>query len=209
MQQTGFNKRIYNLSTFTADVRSIIEHMDDLRAAFRGGRVNRAFAEKIMLVVSQVNGCRYCQFGHTRAALAAGVSPEELQKLFQGEFGEFPKEEVIALTFAQHFAETQCQPEPQAWQRLVDFYGEQTAKDILAYLRMITLGNLFGNTFDALLCRLAGKPALGSRFLDEIGVLLGAFVIIPISILLRLLERKFSSLLQPRKEFGETFRNPD
>ncbi len=96
MQQTGFNKRIYNLSTFTADVRSIIEHMDDLRAAFRGGRVNRAFAEKIMLVVSQVNGCRYCQFGHTRAALAAGVSPEELQKLFQGEFGEF----VYALSIS-------------------------------------------------------------------------------------------------------------
>lgn len=200
MERSAFNKRIYNFPTFMADVRSVIAHMDDLRNAARGSRVSRAFAEKIMLVVSQVNGCRYCTYGHTRAALAAGVSEAELQKLFRGEFGEFPEQEVVALTFAQHYAETRCQPDAQAWQRVVDFYGEQTAQDILAYLRMITFGNLFGNTFDALLSRLGGKPAPGSRLLDEIGVLCEAVVIIPIGFVLRLLNRWFPGLTQTRTE---------
>jgi AhpD family alkylhydroperoxidase len=199
-QPQPFNKRIYSLSTFIEDARAVILNMDDLRTAARGGRVSRAFAEKIMLVVSQVNGCRYCTYGHTRAALAAGVSEAELQKLFRGEFGEFPKDEVVALTFSQHYAESHCQPDPLAWQRVVDFYGEQTARDILAYLRMITFGNLLGNTFDALLSRLAGRPAPGSRLLDEMGVLLGAVVVLPIGIVLRLLNRWLSGVSRTRTE---------
>jgi hypothetical protein len=86
----------------------------------------------------------------------------------------FPENEVIALTFAQHYAESCCHPDPAAWERLATYYGAETANDILAYLRMITFGNLFGNTFDALLSRITGKPAPGSSLWSELGVLLGA-----------------------------------
>jgi len=171
--QRAFNRRIYTFPAFRADVRQIFDHMDELRQAARDGRVNKAFAEKIMLVVSSVNGCRYCCYGHSQAALAAGVSESELQSLLALDLGTFPVDEVTALTFSQHYAEANGQPDPVAWQRVVTYYGEATANDILAYLRMITFGNLLGNTFDALLSRMVGKPAPNSSLWSELSVLLG------------------------------------
>ncbi len=49
--EASFNKRIYTYPSFRTDVRQIFDHIDDLRRAARGGRVNQAFAENIMLVV--------------------------------------------------------------------------------------------------------------------------------------------------------------
>lgn len=178
MNQT-FSKRIYTWPSFRSAVRQIFGQMDDLRRATRGGRVSRPFAEKIMLAVTSVNGCRYCAYGHTRAALAAGVSEDELQALMAGELGNFPAEEAVALAFAQHYAESAGQPDPAAWHRLITFYGSDTAQDIMAFIRMITFGNLYGNTFDALLSRFKGNPAVGSHLSDELGVLLGVFVVVP------------------------------
>lgn len=185
----SFNKRIYTVPAFRADVQQIFDHIDDLRRATRAGRVSKAFAEKIMLVVTGVNGCRYCSYGHSRAALAAGISEAELQRLLALDLGPFPTDEVTALTFAQHYAESGCHPDPAAWERLVMNYGADTANDILAYLRMITFGNLLGNTFDALLSRIAGRPAPDSSLRGELGVLLGVFWVIPSRLLLRLLNR--------------------
>jgi len=169
----SFSRRIYSYQTFKEHVHRIFDHMDELRRASRGGHVSHAFAEKIMLVVTAVNGCRYCNYGHSRAALAAGVSEQELQNLLALDLGVFPEDEVVALTFAQHYAETEGQPAAAATERLIGFYGEQTAYDILAYIRMITFGNLLGNTWDALISRFAGKPAAQSTLKDEIKVLFG------------------------------------
>jgi AhpD family alkylhydroperoxidase len=188
-------KRIYTFPAFNAGIQEIIDHMDELRQAARGGRVSKAFAEKIMLVVTRVNGCRYCSYGHSRAALAAGVSDAELQSLLTLDLGTFPTNEVIALTFAQHYAEANCQPDPSAWQRVVAYYGEETANDILTYLRMITFGNLFGNTFDALLSRISGNPVPDSSLRSELGVILGVFWIVPSRLLLRLISRRRSDLV--------------
>lgn len=187
---TSFSRRIYTFLAFKTDVRQIFDHMDELRRAARGGRVSKAFAEKIMLVVTTVNGCRYCNYAHSRAALAAGVSETELQNLLALDLGAFPVEEATALTFAQHYAESACQPDPVAWQRVVAYYGEEAAQDILAYLRMITFGNLLGNTFDALLSRFAGKPAPGSSLGSELGVLLGTLWMPPSRLTLQVFKKK-------------------
>lgn len=172
-------------------------HLEDLYTAVRGKRVDKAFAEKIMLVVTQVNGCRYCSYAHTRAALIAGVRQTDLQNLVAGEFGEFPENQRVALTFAQHYAESMCQPDPSALQGLLIYYGPETALDMLAYLRMITItfGNLFGNTFDALLSRCRGIPAAQSSIINELCVILGGLVIVPcgmvICLFTRLVLRRF------------------
>jgi AhpD family alkylhydroperoxidase len=183
MRNTVFDRRIYSSSTFAETMSDIFVHLKELRSAVRHARIDGEFAEKIMLVVSRVNGCRYCIYGHSRAALASGVSEDELQILLSGELGGFPKEEAVALTFAQHYAESHEHPDPVAWQRLVDCYGLQIAQDILAYLRMITMGNLLGNTFDALLSRINGRPAPGSSFWSETSVLFKALVVFPIGML--------------------------
>lgn len=192
MNTTAFSRRIYTWPEFKTAVGDVFGHMDDLRQAARTGRVSKAFAEKIMLAVTRVNGCRYCAYGHTRAALATGVDEAELQKIMAGDIGCFPEQEAIALAFAQHYAESACQPDPAAWQRVVAYYGTDTGKDIQAYLRMITFGNLYGNTFDALLSRLGGKPASGSSLWGELGVLLGVFVLVPVEMVKGLFHNRSS-----------------
>lgn len=192
--QIAFDKRIFDVPTFRTSIRDLIDRLAECRAAFRAGRVSRAFAERIMLAVTQVNGCRYCDWGHTKAALAAGVSAEELEAIRTGSFDDaIPAAEIRALLFAQHYAHTEGHPDPAAWTALVAAYGPDAARDILCYIRMITVGNLSGNTFDAFLSRLRGRPAPGSTPGQELGVLLGSLVIIPAELLKGVLTRRQSA----------------
>ena len=75
----------------------IVAHMPEFRETVRGGRVSRAFAEKIMMAVTQVNGCRYCAYFHTKMALREGIPPDDLEKLLALELGHFPQEEAVAV----------------------------------------------------------------------------------------------------------------
>jgi len=168
-----FNQRIYTARSFRAAIDDALAHLPDLRAANRAGRVSKAFSERIMLAVTQVNGCRYCSFAHTRVALSAGVPADDIRAMLAGDMDNALEEELVGLMFAQHYAETDGHPDDDARGRLLDAYGPDTARDIVAYIRMITMGNLLGNTFDALLSRLRGRPAQGSSLRDELGVLLG------------------------------------
>lgn len=98
MRGAVFDQRIYTPSTFTEAIRGLYDHLGDMQNAARGGgHVDRKFAEKIMLVVSRVNGFRYCLYGHSHAALVSGVSEGELQTLLSGELGAFSKEDAVAL----------------------------------------------------------------------------------------------------------------
>jgi hypothetical protein len=89
----------------------------------------------------------------------------------------------------RHYAENGCQTDPAACQSLMNCYIPDTAQDILAYLRMITFDNLFGDTFDALLSHIVGKPAAGSSFFGELGVILGGLIVVPFGMIFRLLTR--------------------
>jgi AhpD family alkylhydroperoxidase len=195
-RNAAFNKRIFKLDTFIASVRDLFAHTDDLRAAVRHRRISRAFAEKIMLTVTRVNGCRYCSYAHARMALEAGIGEAELMQLMSGEFKDVPPHEIVALTFAQHYADQRDRFEAEAWQRLVEAYNEQAAHDILAYIRTITFANLIGNTFDAVLSRFVGRPAPGSRFVEEINILLLTTALMPIGLLV-LITLQIAAVFQP------------
>lgn len=142
-----------------------------------------------MLAVTQVNGCRYCSFAHARAALAAGVDRGDIADLLQGDLAAVPAHQVDAVLFAQHYAETEGHPDDEAWQQLVATYGDAVAREILIRIRMITIGNLMGNTLDALLSRLRGRPAQASSVTQELGVLFGSVVIVPAAWIGRALAR--------------------
>jgi AhpD family alkylhydroperoxidase len=149
-----FRKRYYTPRTFARDLRRVLANMGDFRDTVRSGRVSRAFAEKVMLAVTAVNGCRYCAYGHSHWALEAGVEPGEVKRLLASDLGEFPEEEAVALAFAQHWAETAGAPDPEAERRFRDYYGDRVSDDILNWMHMIQMGNLLGNTFDAILWQL-------------------------------------------------------
>jgi AhpD family alkylhydroperoxidase len=149
----GFHKRFYTPRSFFRDFREMVAHRSAIRETARSGRVSRGFAEKIMMAVTAVNGCRYCAYFHTRQALKEGVLEDEVARILSLELGDFPPEEAVALAFAQHWAETQGQPDPEAERRFYETYGPQVSADILNWMRMISMGNLLGNSWDALLWR--------------------------------------------------------
>jgi AhpD family alkylhydroperoxidase len=150
----GFKKRFYTPRAFLRDLGDLIAHLPEFRESARSGRVSRAFAEKIMMAVTAVNGCRYCARFHTGLALREGVPAAEIEQILSAELGAFPEEEAVALAYAQHWAETGGQPDPAAERRFREYYGPQMSDDLLHWMRMIRFGNLAGNTWDAILWRL-------------------------------------------------------
>lgn len=154
----GFRKRFYTPRSFLRDLGDILAHTGEFRDTARSGRVSRAFAEKIMMAVTQVNGCRYCARFHTKVALKEGVPPAEIERILAAEIGHFPEDEAVALAYAQHWAETEGAPDPQAERRFQSYYGPKVSADILNWMRMINFGNLAGNTLDAVLWRLGFRP---------------------------------------------------
>jgi AhpD family alkylhydroperoxidase len=200
MNESAFNKRIFTLATFVASARELFVHLDDLNLAFTQRRISHSFAEKIMMVVTQVNGCRYCSYAHARMALQAGVSENELHDLFQGEFSHIPPHEWTAILFAQHYAEQGDHYAAAAWQKLQDTYGSAAARDMLVHIRVITFANLYGNTFDALLERLRLRPVAGSHFFDEVVVLSAGAAVVPGGLFIGMLARRLSVAVSQRRD---------
>jgi AhpD family alkylhydroperoxidase len=199
MPEYTFNKRIFTFSTFAASARDLFAHLDELHSAFTQHRISRAFSEKIMLAVTQVNGCRYCSYAHTHMALQAGVSEVELRDLLMGEFSHIPAQELIAVLFAQLYAEQADRYDATAWQRLQDTYGVEVANDILTHIRVITFANLYGNTFDALLERLRFHPVRGSHFFDEVTVLSAGATVVPFGLFIGMIVRRLSAAVFQRR----------
>lgn len=121
----------------------------------RGEIISPSFRERLMLAVTQVNRCRYCSYAHAREALSKGISQQEIEALGNGMFEASPPEEVPALLYAQHWAETDGNPEPAVRAQVVARYGEQAVGLMELAMRMIRAGNLSGNTFDYLLHRIS------------------------------------------------------
>ena len=117
---------------------------------------------------------------HTDRCLATGISKEQVEALLQGDIKDTEED---ALKFALHYAETDQPPHLSEVETLKAVYGEEKARDITTALKLIFFGNLTGNTFDAFLSRLKGKPAQESSILFEffvfiIGIIPGFFLLI-------------------------------
>lgn len=108
-----------------------------------------------MLAVTAVEGCRYCSYFHSKLALKGGIPQDEIVKLLSGDIQDCPEDEIIAILYAQHWAESDARPDPKAVQKLQETYGPEKAEAIHLMLHMIRLGNLLGNTWDYLLFRLS------------------------------------------------------
>jgi AhpD family alkylhydroperoxidase len=121
----------------------------------RGETLNKPFRERLMIVVTEVNACRYCSYFHARQALVEGIAEQELQALTEGEFKASPPEERTALLYAQHVAESGGNPDPAARARIEERYGTETAAAIDLTLRVIRIANLMGNTVDFLLYKVS------------------------------------------------------
>lgn len=151
-----FKRRLYpSLSDFVADLRATMGRPRQMRAVMRGDSLDPAFRERLMLAVTAVNGCRYCSYYHARQALVVGITAEEAEALARGVMDGCPAQQLPAVLYAQHWAESDGRPESTARQRIIELYGAQTTEAIELALHTIRIGNMAGNTLDYVLCRLS------------------------------------------------------
>ena len=196
-----FDKRIHNLKTQNEDIQKLIAHSDAFIETQLNPVISKAFSESISLAVTQVNGCKLCGYTHAKNALKAGMTEEEVEFLLSGGFDNAPKEQLEALLYAQHYAESKGNPDPETTRKLLETYGEEKTKDIMSNILIIMLSNLHGNTIEALKYRLKGQGVEDSSFWQEIGVTVNLFKIMPV-ILFKMLLYKLLGLNKKRSRIS-------
>lgn len=193
MKSNELKAKIFTPSVFYKHLKISIENFSELRESRKTGNVSKAFSEKIMLAVTQVNGCRYCNYVHTKSAIDAGASEEEINAMLNGELGNIGNDESLALMFAQHYADTNGMPDKNTYFNFVLHYGEQKAADILANIKVIMAANIHGIALDALQSRFKGKKMKDSKLSNELGISLGILVLLPVAVVQIGFEKLFST----------------
>ncbi len=176
-----FTRKIYTFNTLISDVKDLLSNAKNFATAKKKKLISKSFREKIMLVTTAVNGCVYCAWYHAILSVKSGINRDEINKLLKLQFNTDADDyETLALLYAQHYAETNKNPEKEMTQKLYSFYGNEVARAIILYIKAIYFGNLSGNTFDAFLYRLKGIKAPGSSVLFEfVFFILSAPILLP------------------------------
>ncbi len=172
-------RRIYGAWINCALLSEFLSSLSDMRRAQKKGQIDKAFVKRIMLAVTHVNGCKLCSWFHTKEALKLGMTEKEIAELLDGDISDAPKDEAVALVFAQHYADTLGNVDNAAWLRVVQTYGTDKALAIRACVCMIMAGNAQGNIWGALASRFKGKPEPDSSLWKEISVLACDIFLVP------------------------------
>jgi len=151
-----FKKRTFkNPKEFFSEQWFAIRNLKRWKEAADKGLISASFQERLMMALTAVSGCRFCSYIHAKQALKSGLAPEEISQLLSGDVANCPEEEAVAIIYTQHWAETDAHPDPEAVQKLQQTYGVEKTEAIHLILRMIRIGNLFGNSWDYLLYRIS------------------------------------------------------
>lgn len=177
----GFGKKLYSVHESYWIFYNGIRTMKYMLKSKRNKELSPKFIERIMLAVTEVNNCAICSYAHTKRALESGMSNEEIQKILSGIIVDIPADEVKAVMFAQHYADTRGNPTKESWQRIVETYGISRAKGILGSIRTIMIGNTYGIPWSSFFNRFRGKPDPRSSLQYELSMILGTFLV-PISL---------------------------
>jgi len=155
----------------------------DLIRANKKDILSDEWINHIMLAVTEVNGCALCAYYHSKNALEMGLGQDDVDKLLNGQFEHLEKDETTALLFAQHYADQTGIYAKDAWQRVVDVYGEEKAKAILAAIRMIMFGNVYGISAGAIWGRIKGKKPENTNFWNDLAICLLVIIAIPFGLI--------------------------
>lgn len=176
------DRKLYSLRESYWITYHAIRSIPAIRNAMKKEGMSRQFSERILLAVTEVNGCLICSYAHSRMALETGMSNEEIQNLLAGTFDDVPQEEVAAVLFGQHYAESRGRPTKEAWNRIVALYGTTMALGILGACRVMMWGNAYGIPYSSLINRFKGKPDKRCNLAYEVSMLLSTIIYLPISI---------------------------
>ena len=171
-----FRKRTFSLPLYARSLAAVMTASPVLARALIRPRISRALREQVMLAVTSVNDCRYCNWGHTVLALRNGVDLAALrQTLGSGSASADSTPEEVAIWYAQHVASQLGDADPGAERALAAAWILAEQAEIKAYITAVTFGNLVGNSADAWLARLRGVPVEGGHPAGEAIAALAGF----------------------------------
>lgn len=179
----SFGKKLYSLTEFYKIMYLAFFSIPDFMEVKKEKRLSEHFIERMMLAVTEVNGCAVCSYAHTKMALEAGVTNEEIQKMLSGISEDVPEEELSAVIFSQYYADARGYSSEQSWERIIEIYGLKKAKGILASIRIMMLGNVVGIPWSSFINRFKGKPDERSNLVYEISLILGTIIFLPITLI--------------------------
>lgn len=148
--------------------------------------MNFKLKERIMLAVTEVNGCVLCSYVHTKLALKSGMTDDEIKALLAGDLENVPKEESLAVLFAKDYAYQKENIDPVYYNKIEERYGIYKAKAILSVCEVITMTNSMGIAMGLLKETLTFKHVKRSNILNEILIPILTMVLFPICLILGL-----------------------
>jgi AhpD family alkylhydroperoxidase len=153
--EKGAKKKVYgSRREVFPDFLFVLRNTTRLTRVYRGG-LTPALRERLMVAAAAVYGCRFCSWLHTREALRIGIDKEELARLTGGIIEGCPEEYSIAVLYAQHWADSNAHPSPEAVHRLEETYGIEKAKLVNVVLHPIRLILFMEDLWDSFLSRIS------------------------------------------------------
>lgn len=186
MKDAHFGKKPFSLSEIYQIIYKAVDSKKYFDKARKEKLVSPQLQERLMLAVTEVNGCPVCSYAHAKWALEAGMKKEEVENLLSGDLKDTPEDELSAVLFAQHYAETRGAADKSTWGLLIEEYGEVKAMGILAAIKIIMVGNALGIPYSSFTDRFKGKSDSGLSLGYEISVLLLMIPMFLIAVLLHL-----------------------
>lgn len=121
-----------------------------------GRSLERKLYEAAYLRVSLINGCDYCTQHHIQGAKRAGLTPEQVQALKDGNYSGFVPAEQVALRYAEKLTRTPDAASDTDFAALKQHFSEEQVVDLHALVALANFTN-----------RVTGPLALDVEFPEE------------------------------------------
>lgn len=178
-----FGRKLYYLKEIYFITYNAMFSIARFRFVKSKGILSEQFIERIMLAVTEVNGCEVCSYAHTKAALETGMSNNEIQNMLSGINDDIPSNELSGIIFAQHYADSRGKPSKEALKRIIDVYGQSKAEGIVAVVRIIMMGNAYGIPWSSFINRFKGKPDERCSLIYELSIIVSTIIFLPPALL--------------------------
>lgn len=162
------NNRVFSLKEQLNNIYYGAKGFVILKTSKKMRYMNKKFKERIMLAITEVNGCEMCSYMHTKIALSSGMSAKNIKDILDGDTSNIPLDEAVAVMFAQDFASSKEVPSFESVSRLIEEYGTEKADKIVAACNVITMTNGMGTSLDYLYSRVRFKRDKKSNIIIEL-----------------------------------------
>ena len=121
-----------------------------------GRSLDRKLYEAVYLRASLINGCHYCTQHHIQGAKRAGLTPEQMKALKEGNYSGFGAAEQVALRYAEKLTRTPSGASDGDFTELKKHFSDEQIVDLHMLIGLANLTN-----------RVTGPLALEVEFPEE------------------------------------------